>query len=210
MSLYLPLLQKALKENAIVASESMQQQWVHYLEALVQWNKVFNLTSITEPREMVYLHIIDSLLIAPFIQGKHCLDVGSGAGLPGIPLAILHPEQHWTLLDKNNKKTRFMIQAAAELGLKNITVIHSRAEDFHPAVKFDAILSRAYASLSLFIETTQHALAPTGVFIAMKGKLPEDELAALPRDIKAEKPARITMKGMAIDRHVVCLRKVKN
>lgn len=208
MSQLAVILKKALVENGIEANDTQQSQWICYLEQLITWNKVYNLTSITNERDMVYLHIIDSLLVAPFIQGTHCLDVGSGAGLPGIPLAILHPEQHWTLLDKNNKKTRFMIQVSAELGLKNINVVHHRAEDFHPAIKFDSILSRAYGSLALFIETTEHALSSTGVLIAMKGKQPEDELKALPTHWIAEPPVPLTMKGMNIDRHIVCMRKL--
>jgi 16S rRNA (guanine527-N7)-methyltransferase len=205
MSNIATLLKKALADNQINASDVQQSQWVTYLEQLILWNKVFNLTSITDPKEMVYLHIIDSLLVAPFIHGTHCLDVGSGAGLPGIPLAILHPEQHWTLLDKNSKKTRFMIQVAGMLGLKNVAVVHARAEDFHPTTPFDSILSRAYASLRLFIETTQHALSPSGKLIAMKGKSPEDEMVNLPTEWQAQKPVRLSMKGMDVDRHIVCL-----
>ncbi|HEU5281549.1 MAG TPA: 16S rRNA (guanine(527)-N(7))-methyltransferase RsmG [Gammaproteobacteria bacterium] len=205
MSNIATLLKKALADNQINASDVQQSQWVTYLEQLVVWNKVFNLTSITDPKEMVYLHIIDSLLVAPFIHGTHCLDVGSGAGLPGIPLAILHPEQHWTLLDKNSKKTRFMIQVAGMLGLKNVAVVHVRAEDFHPTTPFDSILSRAYASLRLFIETTQHALSPSGKLIAMKGKSPDDEMVNLPTEWQAQKPVRLSMKGMDVDRHIVCL-----
>lgn len=203
------ILKKALADNGITATESQQAQWVAYLNQLLVWNKVFNLTSITDKHDMVYLHIIDSLLVAPFLHGTHCLDVGSGAGLPGIPLAILHPEQHWTLLDKNSKKTRFMIQAAAELGLKNVTVVHDRAENFHPATPFDCILSRAYASLALFVETTAHALSPSGQLIAMKGKNPTDEMADLPAGWSADKPIALMMKGMSVDRHMVCLSKTQ-
>ncbi len=200
-------LKKALADNHITCTETQTTQWLAYLEQLHKWNKVYNLTSITTPREMIYLHIIDSLLVSPFIHGTHCLDVGSGAGLPGIPLAILHPEQHWTLLDKNNKKTRFMIQVSAELGLKNIKVHHGRAEDFLPTLKFDSILSRAYGNLAMFISTTEHALAHHGVLIAMKGKLPEDELTELPAHWVAASPTPLTMKGMSIDRHIICMRK---
>jgi 16S rRNA (guanine527-N7)-methyltransferase len=207
MSNLATLLKKALADNGIEASDRQQAQWVTYLEQLVIWNKAFNLTSITDPKEMVYLHIIDSLLVAPFIHGTHCLDVGSGAGLPGIPLAILNPHQQWTLLDKNSKKTRFMIQMAGMLGLKNVAVVHSRAEDFHPSIPFDSILSRAYASLSLFIETTQHALSPSGKLIAMKGKCPDDEIADLPTEWRAQKPVPLKMKGMNVDRHIACLEK---
>lgn len=201
------LLKKALADHGIQATDEQQAQWISYLDALVTWNKVYNLTSITEPREMVYLHLIDSLLVAPFIHGTHCLDVGSGAGLPGIPLAILSPEQHWTLLDKNSKKTRFMFQVAAQLGLKNVTVVHQRGEAFQPTTPYDTIISRAYASLALFVETTEHALATKGQFIAMKGKYPDDEIAELPQHIQVTATHALTVKGMPIDRHVICLQK---
>lgn len=201
------LLKKALNDHGIAASEEQQAKWIRYLDALVTWNKVYNLTNITEPREMVYLHLIDSLLVAPFIHGTHCLDVGSGAGLPGIPLAILSPTQQWTLLDKNSKKTRFMFQMVAELSLKNVTVVHQRGEAFQPTIPFDTIISRAYASLALFVETTEHALAPGGRLVAMKGKYPDDEIAALPQHIHLTTAKALTMKGMPLDRHVICLEK---
>ena len=140
------LLTQALKENNLIISDAAQQQLLNYLALLQQWNKVFNLTAITDPREMVYLHIIDSLAIQPFLNGKRFLDVGSGAGLPGIPLAIIHPDQHWVLLDKNNKKTRFITQACAELRLTNVEAVHARCEDFKPTQCFDNIVARAFAT----------------------------------------------------------------
>lgn len=197
------LLAKAATANHIALTEEQLNKLVKYLELMQTWNKVFNLTSITEPRETVYLHIIDSLLTAPFLTGKRLLDVGSGAGLPGIPLAILHPEQEWVLLDKNIKKTRFMIQAAAELGLKNVQVAHSRAEDFHPEQNFDHILSRAYATLALFIETTRHLLNKNGTFIALKGRYPHEEIAEISNELITVSP--VTMTGMTLERHIVCI-----
>ena len=199
------LLAKALQENAIVCTDIIQQKLIHYLELLQTWNRVFNLTTITEPKEMVYLHLIDSLAVAPHLQGKRCLDVGSGAGLPGIPLALMHPDQAWTLLDKNNKKTRFLTQAVAELGMTNVTVVHARSEDFHPAGCFDSILSRAFGTISLFVETTEHLLCPHGRWIAMKGKYPQEELDDLPRRFMAQQMTRLNLKGIDIERHVVCL-----
>lgn len=196
------LLMEAATANHIALNEEQLDKLVQYLELMQTWNKVFNLTSITETREMVYLHIIDSLLTAPFLTGERMLDVGSGAGLPGIPLAILRPQQQWVLLDKNNKKTRFMTQAAAELGLKNVQVIHSRAEDFHPERKFDHILSRAYATLALFIETTRHLLSKNGTFIALKGRYPHDEIAEISNEVAV---SPVNMTGMSLERHIVCI-----
>jgi 16S rRNA (guanine527-N7)-methyltransferase len=200
------LLINAARDNQLTLSSEAIDKLVRYLELLQTWNRVFNLTSITEPREMVYLHIIDSLLTAPHLNGSRFLDVGSGAGLPGIPLAILHPEQQWVLLDKNNKKTRFMTQAIAELGLTNAQAVHSRAEDFHPSDCFDGILSRAYATLALFIKTTRHLICKNGTFIAMKGKYPHEEIAELEGLAGDTKITPLAMKGMTLDRHIVCIK----
>lgn len=203
---FLPILKKALKQNHIKASDDQCAQFATYLTLMRTWNKVFNLTAITDPTEMVYLHIIDSLMMLPFLQGTMCLDVGSGAGLPGIPLAIMQPERQWTLVDKNNKKTTFMTQAIAELGLKNARAVHVRSEAYQPDEKFDSILSRAFGSLALFIETTEKLLNPDGLLLAMKGKYPHDELAAIPSHFEAAQISQISLKGITIDRHVVCLR----
>ena len=201
------LLTQALKENNIVVAEHALQQLTQYLDLIHRWNKVFNLTTITAPREMVYLHLIDSLAVQPFVTGKRCLDVGSGAGLPGIPLAIINPEQHWTLLDKNNKKTRFLTQACAELGLKNAEVAHARCEDFQPTQCFDNILSRAFGTLRLFAESTAHLLCAHGQFIAMKGKYPQEEINDLPAQFLLQKTAQLDIKGISVERHIICLAK---
>lgn len=203
----LPLLTQALAENQIALSDADQQKLANYLELLQEWNRVFNLTTITNPRDMVYLHIIDSLAVQPYLQGKRFLDVGSGAGLPGIPLAIMNPEQEWMLLDKNNKKTRFLTQVIAELNLNNVKTIHSRCEDFHPATCFDSILSRAFGTISMFVTATEHLLCPDGMWIAMKGKHPQEEVNDLPDRFVVNDITRLDIKGMTIERHIVCLRK---
>lgn len=199
------LLKAALQENKLTVSEAAQQQLLHYLELMQKWNQVFNLTNITNPRDMVYLHIIDSLAVQPCLHGSRLLDVGTGAGLPGIPLAILNPGQHWVLLDKNSKKTRFLTQTAAELKLKNVEIVHSRSEDFHPGYCFDSILSRALGTLRMFVETTRHLLCPDGMFIAMKGKYPGEELDDLPQDVRVLDVPRLEIKGVEIERHIVRL-----
>lgn len=209
MSQFIPLLKTALAKNAITVSDAQLKQLNDYLILLQTWNRVFNLTNILDPNQMVYLHIVDSLLIQPYLNGKNLLDVGSGAGLPGIPLAIFNPEQQWTLLDKNSKKTRFMRQAAAELQLPNVSIVHSRTEEFHPTQCFDSILSRAFASLDVFVNTTKHVLAPNGLFLAMKGKFPHEELAELPEGSYRFEVKRIEMKGMDVERHIVCIRPIK-
>lgn len=203
------LLTKALTENNFHFSDEIINKFVTYLTLLKTWNKVFNLTNITDPREMVYLHIIDSLSVQPYLTGKRLLDVGSGAGLPGIPLAIINPDQEWALLDKNNKKTRFQTQVIAELGLKNMQAVHSRCEDFHPTQCFDTILSRAFGTLRMFIETTEHMLCPNGKLLAMKGKYPQDELNDIPAHFNVESIERLDIKGIDVERHLICLRATK-
>jgi len=200
------LLTTQLQKNNMTLSDSQIDQLARYLLLMQTWNRVFNLTTITDPHEMVMLHIIDSLSVQPYLTGKHFLDIGTGAGLPGIPLAITNPEQQWVLLDKNNKKTRFLTQVVAELGLTNVKVANGRGEDFHHDHCFDSILSRAFGTLSLFIETTEHVLCPHGTFIAMKGKYPEEELSALPERFKVQ-VVRLTIKGMDIERHAVLIKK---
>jgi 16S rRNA (guanine527-N7)-methyltransferase len=199
------MLKTALQENHLICSDKNQEALIHYLELMDKWNAVYNLTAITDPRDMIYLHLIDSLVIQPYLHGSRLLDVGTGAGLPGIPLAITNPNKHWTLLDKNNKKTRFLTQVVAELNLKNVEVIHGRCEDFHPTHCFDSILSRAYASISLFVESTKHLLCKDGLFIAMKGKYPQDELIELAKEIHLQKATRLDIKGIDVERHVICL-----
>jgi 16S rRNA (guanine527-N7)-methyltransferase len=203
MKSYSELLTTALKDNQLTLQETEQLKLAQYLDLLQTWNHAFNLTSITEPREMVYLHIIDSLLAAPFLHSKRLLDVGSGAGLPGIPLAITHSDQHWVLLDKNGKKTRFITQAIAELELKNVQAVYQRCEDFQPDTGFDSIVSRAFGTIRMFVETTEHLLNPDGLFIAMKGKYPEEELAELPSRFLVRNVTRLSMNGVEGERHIV-------
>jgi 16S rRNA (guanine527-N7)-methyltransferase len=138
-----------------------------YLALITKWNKVTNLTSIDNPDQMVVLHLLDSLSIQPYLSGHRILDVGSGAGLPGIPLALINQDKDFILLDSNGKKTRFMVQAAIELGIRNIEVVHSRAQDFQG--EFDHVVCRAFAGTDDFVKTCSHLLAPGGTLLAMKG-----------------------------------------
>jgi 16S rRNA (guanine527-N7)-methyltransferase len=199
-------LEEALQQNHLCVDETAKLKLIQYLHLLQTWNKVFNLTTITKPRDMVYLHLIDSLMITPFLKGTRLLDVGTGAGLPGLPLAICNPLQQWVLLDKNSKKTRFLTQVVAELALPNVTVIHSRSEDFHPDHGFDSILARALGTLTLFVNSTRHLLNANGIFIAMKGKYPQDELDELQGPFTIQKVTRLAIKGVSIERHIVCIK----
>lgn len=200
-------LHRMLLQNNYSQAENLEPQFMHYLELLTKWNKVFNLTSITDPHDMVMLHILDSLSIHPYLHGSHILDVGTGAGLPGIPLAILLPEKKFTLMDSNSKKTRFLTQVVLELKLKNVAVIHSRCEDLRPERLFDSILSRAFASLRVMLEVTQHLVAPHGKFLAMKGVYPESEIQELPQGFKSLAVHKLEIKGLDAERHLVCLAK---
>jgi len=201
------LLSMALRDNQLTLSTAEQQQLLDYLALIQQWNRVYNLTAIIDPQEMVYLHLIDSLIIAKHLIGNRFLDVGSGAGLPGIPLAILNPQQEWVLLDKNSKKTRFLTQVVAELKLKNVTVIHARVEDLTSVLPFDGILSRALGTIKLFVESTEHLLAEQGIWFAMKGKYPEEELLELPSGFKVKERLALTLKGKVVERHLICIEK---
>ena len=197
------LLSQALEENQYSFSSSVQTQFLHYLERLQKWNQVFNLTALTKPADLVYLHILDSLSTLPFLNGKELLDVGTGAGLPGIPLALADPSKTWVLLDKSQKKTRFLVQACAELGIKNIRVVCSRSELFQPEKKFESIISRALGSLSLFLETTQHLISPDGIFLAMKGTYPHQELAEIPATFRVIDVQKLIIRGLQAERHLV-------
>jgi 16S rRNA (guanine527-N7)-methyltransferase len=202
------LLNSALTQNLYDFKADIQQQFSDYLALLQRWNEVFNLTAIRDPDEMVWLHILDSLSINTFLQGKRIIDVGTGGGLPGIPLAIINPDKQFTLLDSNGKKTRFLTQAKMELGLKNIEVVQSRCELYNPTEKFDLIVSRAFSSIRLMLETTQHLAQNSGQFVAMKGIYPEEELKDIPANF-GWKVQPLTIKGLAAERHVVFIERIK-
>lgn len=151
-----------------------------FIGLLVKWNTAYNLTAVREPAEMVSKHLLDSLSVLPFLKGDWVVDVGTGAGLPGIPLALACPEKHFVLLDSNGKKIRFVIHAAAALGLKNMEVVQARAEDYRPAEPFATVISRAFAATDDFLALTSHLGASGGRWLAMKGVLPDAELRGLP------------------------------
>ncbi|HEX2549415.1 MAG TPA: 16S rRNA (guanine(527)-N(7))-methyltransferase RsmG [Gammaproteobacteria bacterium] len=200
-------LHQLLVKNHLLIAPLFEEKFLNYLELMLSWNRVFNLTSITDPKDMVLLHILDSLSISPYLVGDRIIDVGTGAGLPGIPLAILHPEKHFVLLDSNHKKTRFLTQAVLELKLPNVEIVTERVEKFHPTTLFHCILSRAFASLSTMLTETHHLLAENGVFLAMKGMYPEKELMDIPPQFIVRKIHRLTINGLTAERHLVCMEK---
>jgi 16S rRNA (guanine527-N7)-methyltransferase len=167
------ILISGLESLNLSTAEDKVEQLLGFIKLLEKWNKAYNLTAIRDKEEMVRLHLLDSLAILPFIEGKRVIDIGTGAGLPGIPLAIYLPDIEFTLLDSNAKKTRFVQQAILELKLKNVTVCHNRVEQYHPETSFDTAITRAFASLSDIVELTAHLLNKNGVLLAMKGQAPD-------------------------------------
>ena len=167
------ILVSGLEALNLSLDENQIAQLLGFISLLEKWNKAYNLTAIRDRESMVRLHLLDSLAIAPYIQGKHVIDIGTGAGLPGIPLAIYLPEIEFTLLDSNAKKTRFVQQAIIDLKLKNVSVCHNRVEQYHPEKSFDTVITRAFASLSDIVGLTAHLLSKDGVLLAMKGLSPD-------------------------------------
>ncbi len=174
-----------------------------YVALLVKWNRAYNLTAVRDPAEMIEKHLLDSLSVAPYLHGGRICDVGTGAGLPGIPLAIVCPERHFILLDSNGKKTRFLVQAAAELQLHNLDVVHARAEQYRPPAPCDTVVTRAFATLADMLATSGHLLGADSRFLAMKGAYPRDELAAIPPGFRVQDVVELHVPGLEGARHLV-------
>lgn len=180
-----------------------------YLALLDKWNRVYNLTAVRDTERMVSHHLLDSLAAVPFFQGGRVLDVGSGGGLPGIPLAIARPDLQVTLIDSIAKKTAFLLQAKTELGLDNLAVVTNRVEDYRPETGFDLITSRAFSDLREFVALTRHLLKPAGRWLAMKGLYPHEELALLPADVKVSADHVLAVPGLDAARHLIVLEPVE-
>jgi len=180
-----------------------------YLALLDKWNRVYNLTAVRDAGRMVSHHLLDSLAAVPFFTREQVLDVGSGGGLPGIPLAIVRPELRVTLIDSIAKKTAFLLQAKAELGLANVQVITGRVEDFRPEAGFDVITSRAFSDLNAFVTLTRHLLNPGGCWLAMKGLYPHEEIAGLPSGVRVSADHALAVPGLDVTRHLIVLEPVE-
>ncbi|AIW17543.1 16S rRNA (guanine(527)-N(7))-methyltransferase RsmG [Vibrio coralliilyticus] len=195
-----------IAQTTLEVSDNQRDQLVGYVEMLNKWNKAYNLTSVRDPSDMLVKHILDSIVVSSHLQGQRFIDVGTGPGLPGIPLSIMNPDKEFYLLDSLGKRIRFIKQVLHELKIENVTPIQSRVEEFQPQDKFDGVLSRAFASMVDMVEWCHHLpKAQTGCFMALKGQLPQDEIDQLPdwcsvTDIKA-----LQVPELEGERHLVIL-----
>ncbi len=184
--------------------EAARQRLEQHLELIAKWNRVHNLTAIRETDQMVVLHLLDSLSVLPHLEAAHTiLDVGTGPGLPGIPIAIARPDAAVTLLDSSHKKCAFLKQAKTELALGNVEVVCDRVENWKPPVTFDAVVSRAFSDLADFVAQAQHLVAPGGRLIAMKGVYPFDEIARVPATHRVAKVLELHVPRLEAKRHLV-------
>ncbi len=203
-------LEHGLKQMGLHFSVEKQQKLVHYIQLIARWNKAFNLTAIREVEEMVSKHLLDSLAVQPYIEGDTVLDVGSGAGLPGIPFAITSPDRRFTLIDSNGKKTRFLTQAKIDLKLDNVEVIHQRVEDYQPVIDrhriyFDVITARAYATIDNILSSTAHLQNEATRILIMQGKLDKQVNS---NQYKLIDSHTLDVCGLDAERHLLEIKKI--
>lgn len=192
------VLRAKLNKAKIVVPESVQEKLVQYLQVLTQWNRVHNLTGIADPFDMIEAHILDSLTMLPYLPKGNILDIGTGAGLPGIPLALMWPEAQFVLLDSNQKKITFVEHALLSLQIPHAKAVCLRAEKYQPNVLFDLVISRAFGSLSEFVSVAQHLVKKEGKLVAMKGKVSSNELSELPMGYRVDKMEPIVGKSRSL------------
>ena len=196
-------LEAGARQLGIDLAPSTLEKLLAYLALLVKWNKVHNLTAVRDPEEMVTLHLLDSLSVLPHVPAGRLLDVGSGAGLPGIVLAICRPDLQVTTIDAVQKKASFMRQAKAELQIGNLQVVAGRVEQLKPDEPFNTVISRAFSEIALFIRLTRHLIAQDGLWLAMKGQMPQEELEAV--TLKPSRIEELKVPGLDAQRHLVFL-----
>ena len=196
-------LQQGCDELKLSLGSDQQARLIDYVALLLKWNTAYNLTAVRDEAQMVTRHLLDSLAIAHFLVGQRVLDVGTGAGLPGVPMAILFPQREFHLLDSNGKKTRFLFQVKTALRLDNMVVHHARVQTFRVAEPFDAVLSRAFASLQDMMHGCRHLLAPEGRLLAMKGAYPAQELDAIGQEGAQVVVHPLVVPGLGEHRHLV-------
>ena len=195
------ILAKGLAELNITCSEQQKELLLTYVALLVKWNKAFNLTAIRDPKQMIIRHLLDSLSVSAYLEGDNIVDVGTGPGIPGIPLAIIFPKRRFTLIDSNGKKVRFMEQAKQSLKLDNIFPLQQRVESFKPEAEFDSVISRAFTSLEQMVEMTSSLVKDGGLMQAMKGVKPESIQLLAPWQI--DKIIKLQVPELEEQRHLI-------
>ncbi|NAX22526.1 16S rRNA (guanine(527)-N(7))-methyltransferase RsmG [Vibrio sp. V39_P1S14PM300] len=206
MSALRSTLDALIAQTDLLVSERQREQLVGYVTLLDKWNKAYNLTSVRDPQEMMVKHILDSIVVSPALDGERFIDVGTGPGLPGIPLAVMNPDKQFVLLDSLGKRIRFIKQVLHELSISNVTPVQSRVEQYQPDVLFDGVLSRAFASITDMVEWCHHLPKTSGgVFLALKGQLPQDEIDQLPEWCSVIGIKALTVPELEGERHLVIL-----
>lgn len=198
-------LESLIAQTELTVSEQQKSQLLQLVALLDKWNKAYNLTSVRDPEEMLVKHIMDSIVVSPYLEGQRFIDVGTGPGLPGLPLAIMNPDKEFVLLDSLGKRIRFITQAVHELKLSNVTPVQSRVEEYQPEEKFDGVLSRAFASLEDMLHWCKHLPKPGGQFLALKGLFPEAEIKTLNPQFKLQISYKLTVPELDGERHLVVM-----
>lgn len=204
------LLTHYLQEAQIAITPAQIKLLAEYMDLLFKWNNVYNLTAAKTSEEFITDHILDSLIVGPFLEGDNIIDVGSGAGLPGVVLAIYYPDKQFTLLESRGKKVRFLQAVITTLKLQNIAIVNQRAEQYHVDHLFNTVITRAFSSLKEMLQITQHLCHPKGLFLAMKGRLPLLELAQIEHDFTVTLEQRLIVPGMNKERHIIGVRHKEN
>ena len=197
------VLMAGARELAVSLNEGAAATLLRLLDELERWNRAYNLTAITDRAEMLTHHLLDSLSVAPFVQGSTLADVGTGAGFPGLPLALLAPQRRCVLIDSNGKKQRFVAHAARTLGLTNVEALQARVEEVRPSQPFDTVVARACAALPQLLEWVAPLCGPTTRVLAMKGRLPDGEIAAVPPSWVIEQTLPLAVPGLNEERHLI-------
>jgi 16S rRNA (guanine527-N7)-methyltransferase len=203
----LDTLQSGVDKLGLSIPSDKQASMLAYLRLVEKWNRVYNLTAVRGIRKLLIRHLLDSLTVLPHLCGRRILDIGTGAGLPGIPLALAAPELQLVLLDSNAKRIRFLRQVVAELALDNVTLVQDRVEEYRSGEKFDTLVSRAYTSLAAMIESSGHLLSDDGCIIAMKGLWPGDETTTIPEGFHIDRVIDTHVPELNEQRHLVLCRR---
>lgn len=198
-------LEQGVEKLGLKLAPGTEARLLDYLALLQKWNRVYNLTAIRETPKLVSHHLLDSLAVLPHLSGERIADIGTGPGLPGIPIALARPEGRVTLVDSNHKKTAFLTQAVGELNIANAEVRRERVEQWRPTVTYQVVISRAFAELADFVRFAGHLLAPGGRLAAMKGLNPHEEIAQLPEGFRVERVVPLSVPGVDGERHLVLI-----